>query len=183
LTLEDLFSAPEPPEQPRQASVPPLRWVTLLLSAVALAGLAFVALRLNEITAPVLVLFVAALTLVGALRLVRRLRPPPPSRHAGRHHEDRMHVPDGLKAAINRWDTMLDWCQSDVARYNRRVLPRLSELADERLRQGHGVTRTSDPHKARSILGNALWEHLTTPQRRPPGPRELDQIVSALEKL
>jgi hypothetical protein len=183
LTLDDLFSAPEPPEQPRQAAAPQLRWVTLLLSAGALAGLAFAALRLNEITAPVLVLFVAALTLVGALRLVRRLRPPPPSRHAGRHHEDRTYLPDGLKAAINRWDTILDWCQSDVSRYNHRVLPKLAELADERLRRRHGVTRTSDPHTARSILGDALWEHITTAQRRPPGPRELDQIVSALEKL
>jgi hypothetical protein len=183
LTLDDLLNAQERPEPPGQARPPQLRWLSLLVSAGALAGLAFVALRLNEITAPALVLFAAALTLIGALRLVRRLRPPRPSRRAGRHHEDHLHLPDGLNVAINRWDAMLDWCHADVARYNRRVLPRLGELADERLRLRHGVTRTSDPHKARSILGDALWEQVTTPQRRPPGPRELDQIVSALEEV
>jgi hypothetical protein len=183
VTIDDLFSGEERPQAVRPARPAQLRAVSLIVSAGLLAGLAFVALRLNELTAPLIVLFAAALTQIGAVRLARGLRPPPPSRHAGRHHEERLTLPDGLNLAINRWDTMLDWCHTDVSRYNRRVLPRLGELADERLRLRHGVTRTSDPQKARSILGDDLWTQVTMPLRRPPNPRELDQIVSALEKL
>lgn len=181
MTLDDLFSGPD---QPRSHRAPRFHWFSLIIFATVLAGLAFVTLRLNELTVPMIVLFVAALTLVAAVRLARRLKPPPPSRNAGRHHPDeRLMLPDGLNQAVNRWDTMLDWCQTDVSEYNRRVLPRLGELADERLRLRHGITRTSDPTKARSILGDELWAQVGMPQRRPPGPRELDQIVSALEKL
>lgn len=183
MTIDDLFSAQERPPSPKPSRPPQLRWISLALWAGVVSGLVFLALRLNELTTPFIVLFAAALTLIGGLRLVRRLKAPPPSRHAGRYHEDRMPLPDGLNLAINRWDTMLDWCHTDVARYNRRVLPRLGELADERLRLRHGVTRTSDPSRARSILGDALWTQVTMPLRRPPGQRELEQIVSALEKL
>jgi hypothetical protein len=184
VTIDDLFrgAGEEPAPAQHAARAPQLRWLSLAVGAGVVAGLVFVILRLYELTAPVIVLFVAAMTLIGLLRLVRRLRPPPPSRHAGRYRDDDS-LPDGLKLAIDRWDTMLDWCESDVGRYNRRMLPRLGELADERLRLRHGVTRSSDPHKARSILGDELWTQVTTPSRRPPSPRELEQIVSALEKL
>ena len=182
MTIDDLFSGGERAPASRPSRPLRLRWLSLAVSAGLIAGVVFVALRLYELTTPVIVLFVAASTLIGGLRLVRRLRPPPASRHAGRYRDEEP-LPDGLNLAIDRWDTMLDWCSSDVARYNRRMLPRLGELADERLRMRHGITRGSDPHKARSILGDDLWDHVTTPARRPPGPQDLEQIVSALEKL
>ncbi len=183
MTIDDLFSGEERPSHRRPGPSIAVRSLTLLVAAGLLAGLAYAGLTVSSLSVPFPVLLGAALTLVGGLRLVRSLRPPPSPRQAGRHYEYVSTVPDGLNVAINRWDTMLDWCHTDVARFNRRVLPRLGELADERLRQRHGVTRTSDPHKARSILGDELWTQVTMPSRRPPGVRELEQIVSALEKL
>jgi hypothetical protein len=115
--------------------------------------------------------------------MVKALRPPAPGRHAGRYHEERPSVPDGLNSAIARWDVMLDWCHTDVERFNRRVLPKLGELVDERLRQKHGITRATDPAAAQRVLGDPLWGFVTMPSRRPPSPRDLDQIVTALEKL
>jgi hypothetical protein len=56
-------------------------------------------------------------------------------------------------------------------------------VVDERLRQRHGVDRAADPMRAKVVLGDPLWTFLTVPSRRPPQPRELEQIVTALEKL
>ncbi|HCT75838.1 MAG TPA: hypothetical protein DGT23_04450 [Micromonosporaceae bacterium] len=181
-SIDDLFSGEERSADPPRKS-PQAQLLSLLLIATVLAGIAFVGLRIAELTAPLPMLFAVAVTIVLGLRMVRGLRPPPRSRQAGRHHEERVTVADGLQLAISRWDTMLDWCHTDVSRFNRRVLPKLGELVDERLRQRHGITRVSDPEQARAVLGDPLWTYVTMPLRRPPHPRELDQIVTALEKL
>ena len=39
----------------------------------------------------------------------------------------------------------------------RRPAARCAELTDERLRQRHGITRASDPRRARQLLGEPLW--------------------------
>ncbi|WP_460913745.1 hypothetical protein [Plantactinospora veratri] len=59
----------------------------------------------------------------------------------------------------------------------------LAELVDELLRQRHGVTRASDPERARGLLGEPLWNFLDTPPKRTPAPRDLAAIVAQLEKL
>jgi hypothetical protein len=157
--------------------------VVLLLQAAALVVIVFYGLRFMSLTAPIVAMVAGAVTIVVGIDLVKALRPPPSPRHAGRYHEEKPSVPDGLNSAINRWDVMLDWCHTDVARFNRRVLPRLGELVEERLRQKHGITGAADPQGARRILGDPLWNFVTSPSRRPPAPRDLDQIVTALEKL
>ena len=59
----------------------------------------------------------------------------------------------------------------------------LAELTDERLRLKHGITRESDPRRARELLGEPLWALLAEPGRRPPKARELGTYVDALEKI
>lgn len=177
---------PDPPVSPRDRPGF-VRVISLLAYSAILAMLIYVGLRSFELEAPLLVLFPAAMVLVGIWRLTGRVRPPLASRHAGRFSgrfvEDRDYVPDGLVLAIARWDTMMDWSHTDAARFNRKVLPRLAEVVDERLRQRHGVDRATDPRGARAILGDPLWTFVTTPSSRPPQPHELEQIVTALEKL
>lgn len=183
-SIDDLFSGdPDGVGGADPAGPRLVRVVSLLASAAVLTALAFVALRMVELTAPILVLFAASVTFVLMWRSSRGLHPPLASRHAGRHHEERVVIPDGVRLAIARWDTMLDWSHTDAGRFNRKVVPRLAEVVDERLRQRHGITRAGDPRRAREILGDSLWSFLTMPSRRPPQPRELDQIVTALEKL
>jgi hypothetical protein len=187
LSLDDLFSGdPDAPVSPRDR--PGLvRVVSLLAYSAILTTLVYVALRAFELAAPLPLLGLAAMALVGCWRLAKRVRPPLASRHAGRFGarfaDDREHVPDGLMLAIARWDTMMDWSHADAGRFNRKVQPRLAEVVDERLRQRHGVDRAADPVRAKAVLGDPLWTFVTTPSRRPPHPRELEQIVSALEKL
>ena len=72
---------------------------------------------------------------------------------------------DALRAAINRWERPLELVLGNQRAVHRAVLPRLGELADERLRQRHGLTREADPARARALLGEPLW---TVPRRPPP---------------
>ena len=60
----------------------------------------------------------------------------------------------------------------------------LAELTDERLRLRHGITRASDPRRARELLGEPLWQLLAEPgRRRAEGPRAVETYVDALERL
>ena len=63
------------------------------------------------------------------------------------------------------------------------MLPRIGELADERLRQRHGLTRASDPHRARQLLGEEAWQFLHTRPRRKVNPRDVASIVAKVEGL
>ncbi|MCW3815407.1 hypothetical protein ONA91_13170 [Micromonospora sp. DR5-3] len=164
------------------------------------------ALRILAVTAAIVVVIVVGLRAVGlqvslwiivagvlAVLAVRRvtaaLSPPPPPRAGGRAPAGEepgtwnWGARDALRAAINGWERPLDWSGGNRERFTERILPRLGELADERLRQKHGVTRESDPARARSLLGEPLWTFLATPSRRPPSPRDLAAIVAELEKL
>lgn len=183
MTIDDLFSFdPDsvrlPERRPRL-----VRLFSLLAISAVLAALAFVWLRVVELETSIPVLFAAAVAVMIVWRLGKAVKPPLASRQAGRRHEERASVPDGVKVAVDRWDKMMDWSRTDAARFNRRVLPRIAEVVDERLRQGYGVTRDNDPERAHAILGDPLWTFVTTPSRRPPQPRELDEIITALEKL
>ncbi|MFG3697420.1 hypothetical protein ACGF5C_05785 [Micromonospora sp. NPDC047620] len=151
---------------------------------VLVAGLRVVGLR---VSLPVLVAGVVALFVVR--RVVAALAPPPPPRAGARApagDDDgtwNWVARDALRTAINGWERPLDWCESSRERFAERVLPRLGELADERLRQRHGLTRESDPARARALLGDRVWTFLSTPSRRPPSPRDLAAIVAELEKI
>ncbi|WP_229399733.1 hypothetical protein [Micromonospora okii] len=154
------------------------------LAAVVLAGLRAVGLQVS-----VWVVVAGALALLAVRRVTAALSPPPPPRAGARtptgEEDGQYHwgARDALRAAINGWERPLDWSGGNPERFAERILPRLGELADERLRQRHGVTRETEPARARALLGDRLWTFLDTPPRRTPSPRDLAAIVAELEKI
>lgn len=151
--------------------------------AVLVVGLRAVGLQIS------LVILIAGVFAVSAVRRVAAaLAPPPAAKSRARLAQDddgtwNWGARDALRAAINGWELPLDWSTARPERFTGVILPRLAELADERLRLKHAVTRESDPVRARALLGDRLWTFLETPPRRPPSPRDLAVIVAELEKI
>lgn len=191
--LEDLFSAPveRPAEEPQEVSAKPrsrVGWVlrNALLVAVA-SAVTLAVLRSQGIKVSVLLVVAAFVALRLLMLAVSEVAPPPlPRGRGGRGEENGDYGRAGndtLRVAVRRWERQLDWSQHDGERFSRIVLPALTELADERLRLRHGVTRASDPRRARELLGEPLWQVLHDPGRRPPKAREMSTVVDALEKI
>ncbi|MEU4396928.1 hypothetical protein ACIQH6_08230 [Micromonospora orduensis] len=190
-SIDDLLAfeeeaAPAGPQEGGSRARPVLRALAVAAAVVAvlLVGLRAVGL---QVSLPVLV--AGVLAVLAVRRVTALLAPPPPPPPAGRMatgEEDgsyRWSSRDALRAAINGWERPLDWSSGNRERFTERILPRLGELADERLRQRHGLTRDSDPTRARALLGDQLWSFLATPSRRPPSPRDVAAIVAELEKI
>ena len=192
--LEDLFSgaADRPAEEVQEA--PEKRrsrvaWVlrNALLVAVATAVTVAV-LRAQGIKVSILLVVAAFVALRLLMLAVSEVAPPPlpVGRRGGGGEESgdyRWAGNDTLRIAVRRWEQQLDWSQHDGERFSRIVLPALTELADERLRLRHGVSRASDPRRARELLGEPLWQVLHDPGRRPPKTREMSTVVDALERI
>jgi hypothetical protein len=96
---------------------------------------------------------------------------------------DPTEVPDGIQLALGRWDARLSWSERDPPRFMSAVRSRMAEIVDERLRQHHGCTATSDPRRARELMGERLWTFLFSPLARTPNPGELAAVVDDMEKL
>lgn len=81
----------------------------------------------------------------------------------------------------------LSWGSVERDRYERRVRPLLVRLATERLLQRHGIDPDREPNRARQIVGEQLWMLMTGPAApegsRPPRPREVDELVQAIEQI
>ncbi|MBM0233656.1 hypothetical protein JNW91_18400 [Micromonospora sp. STR1_7] len=190
-SIDDLLAfeeeaAPVGPQERGSRARPVLRSLAVAAAVVAvlLVGLRAVGL---QVSLPVLI--AGVLAVLAVRRVTTLLAPPPPPPPAGRMatgEEDGSYhwgSRDALRAAINGWERPLDWSSGNRERFTERILPRLGELADERLRQRHGLTRDSDPTRARALLGDQLWSFLATPSRRPPSPRDVAAIVAELEKI
>ena len=193
--LDALFAMVEEPvqEQPAETAGKPrswLLWVTgnLLLVAVATA-VSVAVLRSVRLGVPVLVVAAAFVALRLLMLAVADVAPPPAAKPATRRttaDTDGFYSwggTDSLRSAVRRWEQRLEWSRSDSNAFARNVLPVLGELADERLRLHHGITRASDPRRARELLGEPLWLALGDPGRRPPRPRDLTAYVETLERL
>jgi hypothetical protein len=168
--------------EPRDDRTVARKAVKYALSAGALAAVAYFALAVSSLTAPLWFLYAVACAVVAVYVALRRVRPPLPSRAAWRRHSAET-PPDGLRGAVKRWEARLDWCYSDAGAYSRKVLPLLGEIVDERLRQRHGITRETDPARARALIGDPLWTFLAGPGRRPPAPRELANLIAWMERI
>ncbi|WP_405113666.1 hypothetical protein OG559_07220 [Micromonospora sp. NBC_01405] len=190
-SIDDLLAfEEEPPPQARVTQGGRVRGVlrtlavTGALTAVAVAGLRTVGLQVSLV-----VVVAGVVALLAVRRVTAALAPPPPPRVGARapagEEDGNYHwaARDALRAAINGWERPLDWSSGRPERFAERLLPRLGELADERLRQRHGFTRESDPARARALLGDRLSTFLDTPSRRTPSPRDLAAIVAELEKI
>lgn len=187
-SLDDLLRYEEEP--PHREPRPPTGWkwvATTAAYSLALAGVVVLAARALGVGLPFAVVFSLIFALLALHRVVQTVAPGPhaaePERVASHEDPDIPSTLDGTIGPAARWDTRLSWTQSDPQRFTRTVLPVLAEIADERLRQRHGVTRASDPARARQLLGDPLWTFLSTPVTRSPTPRQLAAIVAHLEAI
>ncbi|MFG1952173.1 hypothetical protein [Micromonospora sp. NPDC048830] len=190
-SIHDLLTFEE--ERPRPAGPTGGGRVRSVLKALAAAGaltaVVVTGLRAVGLQVSLWIVVAGVLALLAVRRVTAALTPPPPPRAGGRapagEEDGHYHwaARDALRAAVIGWERPLDWCGGNPDRFAKVILPRLGELADERLRQRHGVTRESDPARARALLGDRLWAFLDAPPRRTPSPRELAAIVAELEKI
>ncbi|GLY01089.1 MULTISPECIES: hypothetical protein [Actinoplanes] len=163
---------------------PVLRWT----GEVALIGLATVVvvatLRAGGISLPLLLLVPLLIGLRIVVWAAHAAAPPAIPRLRSRGGDGAGHGSgDALRAAVRRWELNLGRAHSDPDLYTRNVLPVLAELTDERLRLRHGITRASDPRRARELLGEQLWTVLSQPGRRGLKARDVETYVDALERL
>jgi hypothetical protein len=156
--------------------------VKYAFAAACLTAVGFFGLSMAKLAAPLWFLYAVSCAIVAVYVAIRGVRPPLPSRAAWRRHSGEA-LPDGLRGAVKRWETRLEWCYADSSAYSRKVLPLLGEIVDERLRQRHGITRASDPARARKLIGEPLWTFLAGPGRRPPAPRELANLIAWMERI
>jgi hypothetical protein len=189
-SIDDLLGLGEEPAAEEVRAPSSARWwvkntlIVLIATGAVLGGLRIAGVQVN-----LFLVLAAVLSLRALYGIVGAVAPPPPPRVDGRRRaadEDgnyRWQATDGLRAAVRRWEQQLAWSQSDAGRFSRNVLPVLAELTDERLRLRHGITRASDPQRARELLGDPLWQLLAEPDRRPPKARDLAAHVEALEQL
>ncbi|NBE81437.1 hypothetical protein [Micromonospora rubida] len=190
-SIEDLLAfEEEPPPQARATGGGRVRGVLRALAvAGALTAVVVAGLRTVGLQVSLAVVVAGVVALLAVRRVTAALAPPPPPRVGARapagEEDGNYHwaARDALRAAINGWERPLDWSSGRPERFAERLLPRLGELADERLRQRHGFTRESDPARARALLGDRLSTFLDTPSRRTPSPRDLAAIVAELEKI
>ncbi|MBM2623492.1 hypothetical protein JIG36_49165 [Actinoplanes sp. LDG1-06] len=179
---EELLVADEPaPERKRSWTA----WALRNLLLVALATVVVVAvMRSADLDISVIFVVSALAGLRLILLAVAEVRSPPrPKRSDRRGGSDGSIGTDSLRAAVRRWEQNLDRANADDDLYSRNVLPVLAELTDERLRLRHGITRASDPRRARQLLGDPLWAVLHDRGRRMPKARDLESYVDVLERL
>ncbi|GAB3139538.1 hypothetical protein GCM10027290_08890 [Micromonospora sonneratiae] len=164
-------------------------WLRYGLTAAAFTAVTVVGMRMFNIELSVWAIFAGFLALLAVRRVTTQVAPPPaPRRHryrdtaddAGRYRSDER---DALRGAVKSWEKALGRAGGDRDWFRQELLPMLGELADERLRQRHGLTRASDPDRARALLGEPLWNLLAGKGRRSPSPKDYTVIVAELENL
>lgn len=188
--LDDLFgaagNAPRRREEPETVVKRRSIAVTLAGNAViiALATVVITAgLRAAGLSISLLLLVALLIGLRLLIHAVSSVAPPPAPRLRSKIGTDAAPAADALRASVRRWERNLDRANSDPELYARNVLPVLAELADERLRLRHGVTRASDPRRARELLGDDLWSVLTEPGRRGLRARDVETYLDTMERL
>lgn len=191
-SIDDLLGhEEEPPPQPKRVATGAGWWIRTVLMAAGLAAVAVFGMRMAGLTLAIPLAFAGCLALLLLRRVVARVAPQPLAKVTLRRvvgEESGSYnwrsSQDALRVAVHRWEVPLGWTRrEDMDRYLRTVPKMLRELADERLRQRHGLTIASDPKSARALLGEELWTILTTSVRRPVAPRDLAASISRLEKL
>ncbi|WP_433374796.1 hypothetical protein ACQPZX_04690 [Actinoplanes sp. CA-142083] len=186
--LDDLFSfrdepveeAAEPVAKRRSTGLWILRNALLIVAATVVTVAALRAANIH-ISLLLIIAFFVGLRLV--LFAVSEVAPPALPKRRSSSSESGRNQGDALRATVRRWERSLDRAHSDADLYARNVLPALAELADERLRLRHGITRSSDPRRARELLGDPLWAALHDRGRHTAKAVELETYVTALERL
>jgi hypothetical protein len=186
-TIDELLQHVEEPDRPPRRKRTGV--VRAVLLAAALAALTVFGLRLIGLDLSPVGAFAGFLALLLIRRVTSRLAPPAPPRQARRRPTLRPAGPDGgtdrdaLQSAVRGWEQRLAWTDGKPGAAMRTVLPRLRDLADERLRLRHGVTRASDPDRARELLGEPAWSLLAGSIDRTPTLTDYAAVASGLEKI
>jgi len=187
-SIDDLLQYVEEPEGPTRRQQTGVRWaVRTVLLAGALTALTVFGLQLVGLGISAVAVFAGFLALLLIRRVTAPLRPPP-TRRTARRRSIRSETldwggQDSLRTALRAWDERLSRADARQNGFARSLLPALRELADERLRQRHGITRASEPERARALLGERLWTMLEGRAERPPTAEEWAAIVNQLEKI
>lgn len=189
-TIDDLLRHVEEPEASAPRRKTGVGWaLRVVLLAGAWTALTVFGLRLLGLNLSAIGAFAGFLALLLVRRMTVRLAPPvPPRRTRGRPTRwadgpDRSTGDDALRSAVRAWAQGLAWSHGNPGSFARVVLPRLRDLADERLRLRHGVTRASDPDRARQLLGERTWAILDGHPNRTPTLTDYTAIASELEKI
>ena len=187
--LDDLFGPGAEPaaDEPEAVPRPRNRSLRILANVLLVAAATAVTVAVFRWTGTRISIVLVAAAFAG-LRLimlgVAEVAPPPnPKRRADGSAAVAGAGTDALRAAVRRWEENLDRAHADPEMYSRNVLPVLAELTDERLRLRHGITRATDPRRARELVGEPLWAALHDRGRRVPKARDLETYVDALERL
>jgi len=164
----------------------PLLWRSVGKAAalgLAIGGLGLLVARLSDTqAAPVLVIGLPPLALM-LLQLVRVsiVDLPPPQRAP---------VPivpvTEYFIRLRHLERRLERASKDVTDFDWNLRPLLARLAVERLEHRHGVRIRTEPDKARQIVGEQLWQILTTsPQAMvgPTGPDRVRELVAAISRI
>ena len=187
--LDDLFRVwePEPSGPPRLDSRP---WLAIsLLQAFAASAVVYTGFRAFDLAPSYLLIAAVCAGLVLVRQAVLVTREPRWQRtrdlvrgQAGPRVEVREDG-DGMLNAIGRWDRRLDWGTTTGERFTSAVARRIGEIADERLRQRHALTRDSDPARARELLGEDAWALIHGQVGGSPEPALVARAVARIEAL
>ncbi|MEU4693377.1 hypothetical protein [Actinoplanes sp. NPDC023714] len=188
-SLDDLFGGGyEPPaeeaapaEKKRRSRIPRLigEAAVIALTTVVITA----ALRAGGVSIPLLLLVAALIGLRLVIGAASAVAPPPAPKLRSQIGRNPKAGSDSLRSSVKRWERNLEQAHSDPDLYARNVLPVLAELTDERLRLRHGITRASDPRRARELLGEPLWTALDAPGRHGLRARDVGTLLDALERL
>lgn len=190
-SIDELLGPRRDPPEPVARRRDRLGLAWLLRAALVAAGLtavAVVVLAIVGVALAVPVIFASFLTLLILRRIVERAapsppRPPAPPRDPALDDGSyRWGAEDGL-GGVRRWERRLAWSKGEPQRFAKGVHPALVELVDERLRLRHGVNRSTDPDRARALVGDRLWTFLAAPPKRTPAPRDLVALLAEVEKI
>jgi hypothetical protein len=152
--------------------------LVLLAAAVAGGGLWAAAYAMDYRAAPALCV-VVGLAVGLSWQLARQVVPPPEPLPERAPHEPR---DEGL-LLLTSLESRLSWGGTDPDRFRDRVRPELVSLAADLLRTRRGIDLRTEPDRARSILGEPLWQLITRTPTRSPSRAELSRLVDALERI
>ena len=193
--IDDLLSREEDDAPPPRKPERPLRQFAVRTAIIAplAAAVLYAALPLLQVKLayPLLLAFtLAAIVIRRAVRLVVE-----PGRQLTRDlvahrvvaydptRDDGNIGADGLSRAVLRWEMRLEWSGVERQRFIKRMPHLIGEIAEERLRQRHGLTFEHAREAARRLCGPELWAFLTEPMTKIPTPRQFAVIVKQMEAL
>ncbi|MEN3362660.1 MAG: hypothetical protein V7637_6642 [Mycobacteriales bacterium] len=146
-----------------------------------LTALVYVVLQLASYRAELWFCVAVTVALLSTWRLLVAATPPAPlAGPAGAETELSGAGLDGLSTLAHR----LSWGSVDLGRYETRVRPQLARLAEERLRQRHGIDVVGQPDAARRMVGEPLWLLMTgPPSPATPTRSRLAELLTAIEQI